>query len=154
MLWCFDWHIGHCWNSACNGNIISVNPIQPRKKWNQTEVVSDIFLHEPRLMIFLLDAPRVLVTIKPLSSSIWGPTNRVIRRMSRKICLRLQSVTPCRLLFTTLLTFCPILSPFLRKYLFTSSICHHLLSTFSWDFFGWKISLLASKSITCLLLDL
>ena len=59
--------------------------------------------------------------------------------------------TRCRLLFVPdTRTFCP----FLRKYLFTSSICHHPRFTFSVAFLSWKISLLAFKSITCPLLDL
>ena len=74
----------------------------------------------------------------------------------RKICLRLQSVNLVSTAFCALSsTFCPTFRPFLRKYLFTSSICHHPRFTFSPSpFCRGKISLLAFKSITCPLLDL
>ena len=115
--------------------------------------VSNIFLHEPHLMIFLLDAHRVLVTIKQGIEFHLRPT-QPCHSTEEKFVYVFNPSTPCRLLFAPAPLFVPLLLPFLRKYLFTSSICHHLLSTFSAAFFWWKISLLPSKSITCLLLDL
>ena len=115
--------------------------------------MSNIFLHEPHLMIFLLDAQRVLVTIKQGIQFHLRPTQpcHSVESLVEKFVYVFNPSTRCRLLFTHTPHFLsPSFCLFLRKYLFTSSICHHLLSTFSVAFFWWKISLLTSRSITCL----
>ena len=109
-------------------------------------------------MMFLVDAHRVLVTIKQLvSSSIWGPPTRVIRRSPATKNLFTSSIRQpgVHRFLCPLLHFLSHFSPcFAQIFVYIFHLSPPSVHFFSVAFLSWKISLLAFKSITCPLLDL
>ena len=83
--------------------------------------MSNFFLHEPHLMIFLLDAHRVLVTIKQGIEFHLRPT-QPCHSTEEKFVYVFNPSTPCRLLFAPALLFVQAFR------LFCANICLHLPS--------------------------
>ena len=119
--------------------------------------MSNIFLHAPHLMIFLLDAQRVLVTIKQGIQFHLRPTHPCHSTESRdqKFVYVFNPSTWCPPLFVpSPPLFVPLFALFAQIFVYIFHLSPPSVHFFPVAFLSWKISLLAFKSITCPLLDL